>query len=458
VALPSQTIAPTPLFGQRAASGWQASISPAQWAADLDSPLRIMAAYVAIAFVFVQFSKVHEILSFTMNVRTYLVDLVGIPAIIALLMAGGLPRTLRWRAAKYWLAFVVWMLLAVPFSSWKGGSTHVFLEYLRTQVVLLFLIAGCVVSWQDFRRLIKVIIAATVFNVAAGLIIKKASIDNRADFGDITFGNSNDFAAVLQLLLPIVLILVFSPKTSAFIRVLACGLFILGEYVSLSTGSRASLIAMICSGLFLFLRGKASQKVGLILMVPIVAVGSFAILPGDVVSRLGSMVSKNDNTAENNGAVASSVGREYLLRQSLIMTLQHPLFGVGTGEFQNVEGAQARSRGEGGLWHETHNAYTQVSSEIGIPAAIFFIGAILSTFLLFNRVYKKAQQHPELKDSKEIAVIALCLMMSMVGFCTNLCFLSLAYTFFFPALTGIAIVFARLVEQEWNVRLAPGQG
>jgi O-antigen ligase len=453
-----QTLGPATLTVPPMSAEGPPSLSAAQWAADLYNPLRTIAAYAAIAFVFIQFTKLHEILSFSLHIRTFLVDLIGIPATLLMLFCGGLQRTLRWRPAKYWLGFILWMLLAVPFSSWKGGSTIVFIAFVRTQVVLLFMIAGCVATWKELRLLIKVITFSAAFNVIAGIYIGKAQHESRLDLGEMTLGNSNDFAALLQMILPFLLIVVFNPKKAFLMRMMCLMFVVLGQYLSLTTGSRGGLVAMICTGLYLFLRSKASQKLALLVVLPLVGMTLVAVLPGDIVRRLATMGrnDEGDPSTTNEGAASSTEGRKYLLQKSLIVTLQHPLFGVGTGEFKNFEGTNARKQGQQGSWHETHNAYTQVSSEVGIPAAIFFIAAIVSTYRYFNRIYNKARQQPHLKDSREIATITLCLMMSLVGFCTSAFFLSLAYTFFLPALSGIAIVFLRLQEQEWNMKLTPG--
>jgi len=62
----------------------------------------------------------------------------------------------------------------------------------------------------------------------------------------------------------------------------------------------------------------------------------------------------------NHGTEASlsAQQRKELLFKSLKVTVRHPLFGVGPGNFEVVSGA----------WDVTHNSYTQISAEGGIPA------------------------------------------------------------------------------------------
>ena len=56
-----------------------------------------------------------------------------------------------------------------------------------------------------------------------------------------------------------------------------------------------------------------------------------------------------------------------------------------------VENDMARSKGLfKGSWHETHNMYTQISSENGIPAALMYI-AILALALRQQSEHRKSR-------------------------------------------------------------------
>jgi O-antigen ligase len=154
-------------------------------------------------------------------------------------------------------------------------------------------------------------------------------------------------------------------------------------------------------------------------------------------------------------AIASADARNYVLRQSILATLAHPVFGVGMGEFQNYEGRTSREKGQQGYWHETHNAFTQVSSELGIPALLFYVAGIISTYRMLNRLYSNALGRPRSPEDRKIAITAFCLMLSLIGFCTASFFLSLAYRFYLPALTGLTISLVRAARQTWKPAVIP---
>jgi O-antigen ligase len=125
--------------------------------------------------------------------------------------------------------------------------------------------------------------------------------------------------------------------------------------------------------------------------------------------------------------------------------MEHPVFGVGPGEFSDYEAAVAKTEGKRGTWLVTHNAYTQVSSEVGIPALLFFLAAIVMSFRTFGRVQRAARAHPQLRS---MAIACFCCQLSLVGFCTAIMFLSLAYTMYLPTMGGLAMAFSRSLERE----------
>lgn len=70
--------------------------------------------------------------------------------------------------------------------------------------------------------------------------------------------------------------------------------------------------------------------------------------------------------------------RRLLLKESIAVTLRRPIFGVGVGNFPVY--VNGMNKEEGRLkeaWHGTHNTYTQLSSETGIPGLAIFIGILV---------------------------------------------------------------------------------
>src|ERR1041384_6998690 len=75
---------------------------------------------MGLALVFLRFSMLHQVLYLLMGLNLRLLYLVGIPALLGVVLAGGIPRTLRDRSAAYWVAFAACLIVSTPFSSWRG--------------------------------------------------------------------------------------------------------------------------------------------------------------------------------------------------------------------------------------------------------------------------------------------------------------------------------------------------
>jgi O-antigen ligase len=151
------------------------------------------------------------------------------------------------------------------------------------------------------------------------------------------------------------------------------------------------------------------------------------------------------NDSDDIEAIQSTAARTHLLTSSIQFSIQHPIFGVGPGEFSDYEASVAKSEGKKAAWQVTHNAYTQVSSEAGVPALLFYLAVIVMSFRTFGKVYRAARYRPELRS---MAMACFCCQLSMVGFCTATIFLSLAYAMYLPTMSGLALAFSRSLDRE----------
>jgi O-antigen ligase len=427
-----------------------------RWMAQVNSPLRIIAYYFALVFAFTIFTQLHQLLTMAVGVDTHLLIIIGAPMTVLVLASGAIQRTLHWSAAKYWLGFSLLMVIAVAFSSWRSDSLSVTLIWLRVEVLTLFVIAGCVLTWTEVKSLLTVLAWAAVVDVIGGRVIA-GQIAGRFELTGTTMSDPNDFAAHLMLMLPFLLLVIINSGRSLFTRIAATAVLLYGLFLMLLTGSRGALVAIAAVIVFCLWRLRPGQKVVITSIVLILACLAPLVIPQRIISRFTATF-KSANEAQNDPdvatAVESSESRTYLLKQSILATLTHPLFGVGAGQFQNYEGKKASEMGLRGSWHETHNSYTQVSSELGIPAFLCFLAAIVATYRLLDKVYRAARRRPPTRETLQIRATAFCLLISLVGFCTASFFLTLAYRFYLPALTGLAIALYRAVDQKWKPAVA----
>lgn len=424
------------------------------WQAEVENPARRFAFFCGLAFIFIRFSMIHEMIAATTGVNTYLLYLVGPPALVGFLLAGGWPRTFRQRPALYWLGFVVSMIVAVPFSSWVGGSVSFVTMYLKTEILGLFFIAGLAITWKEVVALVNTLAAAAILNLAFARYLSGGLQSGRLalDIGS-SISNSNDYAAHLIVLMPFLLAFALYRKRAFAVRLLIFTALMYSTVVILSTASRGALISLCVIAAALMIRANATQRV---LGAGVLAISAFAILlflPQTTRSRLLNFSTAETSSSDDEAALSAS-SRRYLMEQSLRFIATHPLFGVGPGQFSSYEGQISQQQGRRGYWHEAHNSFLQVASECGLPAFGFYLAAIVSSYRLLGRVYRRARSFGQ--QAADIGTIAFCTRIAMLGFCTAIFFLNFYHKFYLPAISGLAIALVCAAEREF-ARMVPSK-
>jgi O-antigen ligase len=415
------------------------------------SPLQAVAFRMALALVFIYFSNIHQLLTYVLHVNLYLLYLFGIPALLGVVLAGGVQRTLRGRPAIYWIVFVVLMIAGVPFSSWRSGSVHEgLIPYLRTVLPMLFIVAGVTFTWRECRSMMWAIASGGVVIMSAANLFQ----DTGGHYGDrlaIEFGtisNSNDYAVHLLFVLPFVIWVALAAKSKA-LKLAALGMACFGILLVLKTASRGAFIGLAAGALYWLFRGTMRQRIGLLALGPIMALALVAFVPRSSLVRI---VAFSADEADAPGeAIASTETRRYLLKQSVVYSLEHPIFGVGLAQFGSFEGGHNAIIGDHGMWHDTHNSYTQISSECGLPALAFYLAATLSTFFMANRAYRQAGKRT---DCQDIRTATFCIMLAMATYCTGILFVNFGYFYYLPLMSSLVIAVSSAADAEFARRSA----
>ena len=413
------------------------SVTPMQQAASVAAaePLRRVAFFCALIFVFVRFSFLHEILSIQLNIHSYLPTIFGALTALGLIVSGGIQRTLRGRGGLLWAAFAIWLLLATAMSTWRGGSYAVINGYFRYNYLMVFAIGGLAVTWREFMALVYALGLAAFTNELTMRFMGNIT-GNRLEGGVVSIGNANDFGAHMLLLIPFLWLIATGGGLVRLVRWIALGVMIYGLYLTGSTGSRGALVALAAMAAIVIWFSTGFQKVMAVGASLVVIVLSLALLPGAVLSRYRTLVG-NDQEPELSEAEKSSSERLRILQDSVSMTVRNPIFGVGPGEFGDKNGFEAIAEGRPKDFSVTHNTYTQISSENGIPALIFFAGAVFAIFRNVISVRRKAQ----MAGDPVVSRAAFAFLISITGFSVAAFFLSMAYHMYFPALAGLSIAF-----------------
>ncbi|MGB2635572.1 MAG: O-antigen ligase family protein [Candidatus Acidiferrum sp.] len=401
---------------------------------------RRISLYFALGLVFVRLSMIHQLLEYLLGTDTYLLYFVAIPVLIAIPTTGGFQRAFKYQPAWYWAAFALWLLPTSAFSSWKAGSLNIVMGYYRTELVLLFAIAGLVTTFQECRWLMYTISWAAVVNIITVLLFRRIDIHGRTSLAFGTVANSNDYSGHLIFVLPFLLWVILVTRLT-IVRIVGFLVLVLALYEILAAGSRGAMIGLATAIIVFALTTTPKVRRIVLVTAPVLAMLVIALLPRSVSHRIFAFSS--DDADASSEALESSHDRAQLLRDSIATVFRHPLFGVGTGQFANTEGQQTAQSGQR-LWYGAHNSFTQVASENGFPGFIFYLGGVLSSLILLNKTGRFLSRKSGVKDA---ASAVLCVRIALISFCVTIFFLNFGYFFYLPALAGITIAIAASSKQ-----------
>lgn len=373
-------------------------------------------------------------------------------------------RALKSNIGKAILAFTVWLVMAIPGSMWKGGSTAVFLDSWLPAFVIFLATAGMVIDYDQCLKAIHAVAYGLAVLTVIAIIWGSSQETGRLFLPHGKFSNPNEMAQALLLGLALWWLLLLNAKSGTAKAVAAIVMLVMLFTIS-KTGSRGALLAFGVLVFFIFLRSTAAGKLKMIIAM-VLLVGIIAgTMPKRLLNRYRTLTHNQEemgvddplaDNSTNESAYESTNARKELLRKSIKYTIQHPLFGVGPGMFPVAEDREAKDAGRPhGSWQGTHNSYTQVSSECGIPACIFYILTIVFSLKKTYQIYRKARPEPRFQD---IANVAIGLNYALIVYAVTVTFDYIAYTSMLSVFSGLTVALSYTVEAEMVRRTAPPAG
>lgn len=244
------------------------------------------------------------------------------------------------------------------------------------------------------------------------------------------FGNPNEMAMHLVMMTPIVIALGIAARgTKRVAYWLIAALFVAANMVTFSRGGFLGLLACM-----LVLAWKIGRKYRLNVTIASAVVGAIAMVaaPGNYGLRMLSIFIPGLD------AVGSSDQRWALFERSLVVTARNP-WGIGIGNFPII--------GQRNL--QSHNAFTQVSSELGLLGLAAYLIFIISPFRKLGAIERT------LFDSEDLSwfyYVSIGLQASIVGYMVSSFFASVAYNWFIYYLIAYAVAFRRIYALESGLK------
>jgi O-antigen ligase len=154
----------------------------------------------------------------------------------------------------------------------------------------------------------------------------------------------------------------------------------------------------------------------------IVAVAS---APGVFWQRMQTVWSDSaPTTSDALSAQASEDQRRDALMASIQYTLEHPVFGLGLGNFGAARGT---ATGVSSDWLGSHNTFTEISSEAGVPALLIFLVLLGTSIRSMSRIGRAQSVGSE---GEELNRMARATFVSLIAFIFGAFFAHISYEYY----------------------------
>jgi O-antigen ligase len=407
-------------------------------------------------FLFVVVSRLPEVLANSLGTSLKIAVVLSLLAGILSVICGNLLSVLRTSGSIAFIAFTGWWIFCIPFSVWPGGSFALLHGKWVFSLMIFYVVAAMPMSSRGLNLYAGAMAWSAVF---VNLVLLRYGVDDNAR-GSLEFASSlsNPNIAALQLLLGLPFLIYWVRTRGVFTTRGLAGLSaaaLLAALIVTKTGSRSGLLILAAMILMIIAGTKLSVRMMLFFTLLIGSLAVIPFIPSYLIYRYGTMFATAAN--DNSEAAASTRERKEVLRESLVLTLKHPLTGVGPGQFRVAEAAISKDEGVRALWLETHNMYTEISSETGLPGIVFYLSMI---FLSLGPVWKDFRSASRARSLLPRHEFARAVLISAFGILINSVFTSIAYDYYWPVMCALGIACQRIASMEnaADVNAAPAAG
>ncbi|HEX8475846.1 MAG TPA: O-antigen ligase family protein [Pyrinomonadaceae bacterium] len=337
--------------------------------------------------------------------------------------------TARPREVNIILLFALTGLLSIPLATNRVDSWAIFTDRLLKAVVMFVVMVNAVRTERRLKGLLLLTFAVSCVlsvNAINDYRLGRATTEGYRVAGSIggMFSNPNYLALHLVTIIPLPLCLLLSTRSmlKKFVFAGIALLFLVATILTFSRGAFLALIGMTAVLLWkLGRRNRSGIAVLLLLFLPIVLV----VAPGAYGNRIASIF---DSSLDPNG---SSTIRQAVFWRSVYVTIANPVFGVGIGNFRIMSIRELVS----------HNAYTQVSSEMGVAALALYTMFIVTPLRRLRLIERDTFAS---RRGSKFYYLSVALQASIVAYMIDSFFASVAYEWFIYYLVGYSVALRRI--------------
>jgi O-antigen ligase len=325
-----------------------------------------------IVFLFVLYSNVSVIYKLDAYRPALVIAVAALGAMVIELGQLRQSFKLMWPQSVMVLAFFGACIVSTPTAFWVSHALDQTTDVGK--IVLVYLLLENVITSEDrLRKIMFTLLIGGIFPAVGTIDHYKEGIlveHSRAAWRGI-FGNPNEVAYALIILIPIALVL--ASKSRWLVRIgiwIILAIYMLAIFLTFSRGGLMALFAVIA-------------LVGWKQKSPVIRIAMAAAIIGGLIA-IGMFWTRSSGGFSNIKQDGSVQERMVTLEAGTRMFLRNPLLGVGPGDSSVAYALYAGRDANCGCHDQlvVHNAYIQALAEVGI------VGFIPFALFLFVSVYQ----------------------------------------------------------------------
>jgi len=397
-----------------------------------------LAFFGVFLFTLLLYTRPHDLWPETFG-DTPIIKYVAIP-MIAIYIISKLARAERltiWPTEVKLVGFLVAIsVLFAPIATEPDYAVTMLTEVFLKVVAVFILMVNLVDTRERLRLMLKLVVICGTYNAfiaiqnyVAGKFESISTIGAPRVEGAIggMFGNANDFAAALNLVVPLAVALALTTKGLARLFYFACvAILSVAVVISFSRGGFLTLIAM--GGFMLWKIGRHNRATTVLAALLLFGVFSLA-MPNAYGDRLFTIL----NTEQD--ATGSAQERQALMARAVVIAIRHPLTGIGIG---NIGAFMDKV---------THNSYIEIAAELGMSGLIAYLMLIFAPMRSLKRLERKTEDFARPRD-REFYYLSLGIHATIIGYIICSFFASYQYFWYLYYPVAYAIALRRLEGGE----------
>jgi putative inorganic carbon (HCO3(-)) transporter len=321
---------------------------------------------------------------------------------------------------KMFAILVLVNFLTVLTAVWRGNSWDVSVQFLK--LFAFFFVASIVLDTpervRNFIWVYAIGVGWEAFSAVKNYYTNPyfAQGIQRAEGSTATWSDPNATAFNLVFALPIILALLLSSEKWK-LKLALLGITGMAVVALILTGSRAGFLSLII--LFVLMTLRSKRRMVLIPALILASIVGWTLTPAEYQQRYATILGFAEDPTANldTSQGESAYGRIVGFRVAMMIFADHPILGVGVGNFPFAwKFGPYTFHGFKG-WHQPHNLPGEILSEQGIVGGIAFAAFLIAAFrcnAMGMRILQSLNEPPPILANlgKMVPVVLICMIIS----------------------------------------------